>query len=452
MASETIISPSGKTDSRQALFEPFAARSSGPGWLLPLRKAAMARFAESGFPTTRDEDWRFTNVAPIQELAFKPAQKPPAAETLPAIRERSLLADLDALRLVFVDGLFVPELSDKRLNEAGVSVSNLQQAFWDDPAHLQRHLARYSQTDSNAFADLNAAYFADGAAIRLGRKATAERPIHLLFASGGFEEGRTASPRSLITVDQGASAVIIEEYLGWGEAAAWTNAVNEFAVGDGAQIEHIKVQNEPRRNFHTAATYACLGRACRFRSHSFAFGARLSRNNIRTKLDGEGLECVLNGLYLAKDKQLADHHLIVEHAQPHCQSHESFNGILDGHSRGVFHGRILVRPHAQKTDAKQSNKNLLLSEEATVNTKPQLEIYADDVKCTHGATIGQMDEEAIFYLRARGVPLPLARRMLVRAFAGEVVERIDHPAIRERLDEIAWRHWEEPPGKTSPIQ
>ena len=443
MASKAILFPEDKTDSRLALFERFAEQCPGPGWLLPMRKAAMARFAESGFPTTQDEDWRFTDVAPIQELAFKPVHEAPAdAESLSEIRKRSLLNGLDALCLVFVDGVFVPELSDNLAEDSGVYVANLQQAFLDIPDFLQKRLAQHSQSNPYAFAALNAAYFADGAVVQISRNTEAKRPIRLIFAASGFEEGRTASPRNLLVVESGASATIVEEYLGLGKSATWTNAVSEFAVDEGALVEHVKVQDESLGSFHTAGISARLGRVCRYRSHSFAFGARLSRNNIWAKLDGEGLECVLNGLYLLQGEQLADHHMVVEHAQPRCESHEYFNGILDGRSRGVFHGRILVRPQAQKTDAKQTNKNLLISEQAAVNTKPQLEIYADDVKCTHGATIGQMDEEAIFYLQARGIPLPAARRMLMRAFAEEIVERIEHKTLRDRLAQAVWNRFE----------
>lgn len=444
MASKAIILPEDKTDSRQALFEQFAEQCPGPGWLLPMRKAAMARFAESGFPSTQDEDWRFTNVAPIQKLAFKPVWEAPADAKSPLeeIRKRSLLDGLDALCIVFVDGVFVPELSDNLAADSGVYVANLQQAFLDDPSSLQKRLIQHSQANPYAFAALNAAYFADGAVVRISQNTAARRPVRLIFAANGFEEGRTASPRNLFVVERGASVTIVEEYLGLGKSATWTNAISEFAVGDNALVEHVKVQDESPCSFHTAGISARLGRDCRFRSHSFALGARLSRNNIQAKLDGEGLECVLNGLYLVQGEQLADHHMVVEHAQPRCESHEYFNGILDGRSRGVFHGRILVRPQAQKTDAKQTNKNLLLSEQAAVNTKPQLEIHADDVKCTHGATIGQMDEEALFYLQARGVPLSAARRMLMRAFAGEIVERIKHKALRDRLAQAAWKRFE----------
>jgi len=215
-------------------------------------------------------------------------------------------------------------------------------------------------------------------------------------------------------------------------------------------VEHCKFQDESVSAFHMAALHAHLGRSSNFISHSIATGARLSRNNIRTALMGEGLECILNGLYLTKGEQLADHHMVVEHARPHCASHEYYNGILDGRSKGVFHGRILVRQAAQKTDAKQTNKNLLLSDAATVDTKPQLEIYADDVKCTHGATIGQLNEESIFYLRARGIGAETARQMLIHAFAGEIIERIRHAPAREELDQLVWDRLEANPHLANP--
>ena len=221
--------------------------------------------------------------------------------------------------------------------------------------------------------------------------------------------------------------------------------MTELVLGKNAVVEHCKFQDESTNAFHLAALQAQLGRGCNLISHSIATGARLSRNNIRTALAGEGVECILNGLYLTHGDQLADHHMIVEHAQPHCNSHEYYNGILDGRSKGVFHGRILVRQAAQKTDAKQTNKNLLLSEEATVDTKPQLEIYADDVKCTHGATVGQLNEDSIFYLRARGIGVETARNMLIHAFAGEIIERVRHAEARQELDQLVWDRLEQNP-------
>jgi Fe-S cluster assembly protein SufD len=260
------------------------------------------------------------------------------------------------------------------------------------------------------------------------------------------EAGATASPRNLILVDKGGQATVIETYLSAvGEGSYLTNAVTEIAMEDDAVLEHCKFQNESLKAFHLAAIHSHLGRNCNLIAHSIATGARLSRNEIRTSLAGEGVECVLNGLYLTRDEQLADHHMIVEHAQPHCNSHEYYNGILDGRSKGVFHGRILVRQAAQKTDAKQTNKNLLLSDNATVDTKPQLEIYADDVKCTHGATVGQLNEESIFYLRSRGLDAERARRMLIHAFAGEIIQRIRQGAVRDELDRVVWDRLEASP-------
>ena len=231
---------------------------------------------------------------------------------------------------------------------------------------------------------------------------------------------------------------MLESYLSVGDSPHFTNPVTELTAGDNAVVEFVKYQNEAVDAFHIGMIAAHLGRASQVRIHSFALGAKLSRTNIRTQLAGEGLECILNGLYLTRGEQLADHHMIVEHAQPHCASHEYFNGILDDKSRGVFHGRILVREIAQKTDAKQTNKNLLLSDDATADTKPQLEIYADDVKCTHGATIGQLNAESIFYLRSRGIDTETARRMLIHAFAGEIIERVQCEAARDVLNQVVW--------------
>jgi Fe-S cluster assembly protein SufD len=267
--------------------------------------------------------------------------------------------------------------------------------------------------------------------------------VHLVHLNSRSAAPVTAHPRHLIMAGAGSKLTVIEHYAAGAGAQHVTNAVTELVLGEGAHVEHCKFQDESLSAYHIAAIHAVLGRHCNFTAHSFALGARLSRNNIRTVLGGEGIECILNGLYLTKDDQLADHHMIVEHAEPHCNSHEYFNGILDGRSRGVFHGRILVRPVAQKTDAKQTNKNLLLSDDAVVNTKPQLEIYADDVKCTHGATIGQLNDESVFYLRARGIGEERARRMLMHGFAGEIIERIKHEGVREELDALVWNRLEQ---------
>ncbi|MEY2428620.1 MAG: Fe-S cluster assembly protein SufD [Verrucomicrobiota bacterium] len=446
MVQTTQIPPERATDPQVTKFKRFEQGDKQPSWLFPLRKAGMARFAELGFPTLRDEDWRFTNVAPIAKLPFKPIFQAITESLTPGTVSRFTFGSLPANRLVFLNGHYSADLSSPGTHEPGIIVSSLASALDSHTSVVQKHLTRYAQTEKNAFAALNTAFFQDGAFIYIPSGKKLEIPIHLLFISTSKEQGATSHPRNLVIAERGGQAVILESYVSTNDSPYFTNAVTELVLGEGAVIEHCKFQDEAPSAFHVAAIHAQLGRGCDLISHSIATGAKLSRNNIRTVLAGEGVECVLNGLYLTKGDQLADHHMVVEHAQPHCNSHEYYNGILDGRSKGVFHGRILVRQAAQKTDAKQTNKNLLLSEDATADTKPQLEIYADDVKCTHGATIGQLNEESIFYLRARGIGSETARRMLIHAFAGEITDRIRHVAAREEMDKLVWDRLEANPG------
>jgi Fe-S cluster assembly protein SufD len=437
--------PTNPTDPRVEKFERLEKDAGQPAWVFPLRKAGIARFAEVGFPTLKDEDWRFTNVAPIVKLPFKPVVQPSANVLTREDLARLTFGSLTGPRLVFVNGHYASEISSPPASEGGVIAGSLAAALANDSGLLQNHFARYIQGADNAFAALNAAFFSDGGFVYVPAGKILEPPIHLLFVSTAKETGAAIHPRNLIILEKAARATVLESYLSLSDAAYFTNALTEIAVGEDAALEHCKFQDESPNAFHVAGTHARLGRGCNFLSHSIATGARLSRNDIRTVLAGEGIQCVLNGLYLTKGDQLSDHHMVVEHAQPHCSSHEYYNGILDDRSKGVFHGRILVRPAAQKTDAKQTNKNLLLSETATINTKPQLEIYADDVKCTHGATVGQLNEDSIFYLRARGLSADTARRMLIHAFAGEITERIRHAPAREELDRLLWGRLEANP-------
>ncbi len=415
-----------------------------PSWLSPLRRAGIARFAELGLPTLQDEDWRFTNLAPLAKLPLQPAAEAPEAAARAAL-ENDIFGHLPGARLVFVNGQYSASLSSVRGLPAGVRVSNLRAALVADSELIKKQFARQALTADNAFAALNQAFFTDGGFVHVPAGVSVAEPIQLVFIATAGQNGETIQPRNLILAGAGSRATVIESYLSADNTAYFTNAVTEIAAGDNAALEHVKFQDEAAAAFHLATIAGELGRASNVSVHSFALGAKLSRNNIRTKLAGEGLECILNGLYLTRDEQLADHHMIVEHAQPHCASHEYFNGILDDKSRGVFHGRILVREIAQKTDAKQTNKNLLLSDDATADTKPQLEIYADDVKCTHGATIGQLNEESIFYLRARGIGADNARRMLIHAFAGEIIARVQHDAVRAELDKLVWDRLEANP-------
>jgi Fe-S cluster assembly protein SufD len=426
-------------------FEWFEGHARQPAWVFPLRKAGMARFAELGYPTLRDEDWRFTNVAPIAKLPFRPALEAGTHEVTAADVADLVFGKIPARRLVFLNGHYAPHLSAPGPEQAGVVVTSLAAALARDAGLIERQLAAQGPGSNDAFSALNTAFFRDGAFIHLREGRALPEPIHLLFISTAKEPGTAIHPRNLIVAEKGSRLTVLESYVSVATASYFTNAVTELVVGEGAALEHCKFQDEASNAYHVAAIHARLGGGSNLVAHSLAAGARLARNNIRAALAGEGVECILNGLYLTRGEQLADHHMVVEHAQPHCRSHEYYNGILDGRSKGVFHGRILVRQAAQKTDAKQTNKNLLLSPDATIDTKPQLEIYADDVKCTHGATIGQLNDESIFYLRARGIGADTARRMLIHAFAGEIIERIRCAPAREELDKLVWDRLEQNP-------
>jgi len=438
-------------------FSQLESTSSQPKWLAPLRKAGIASFADQGFPTLHDEDWRFTNVTPIAKLNFQLAKEVSVNGAETKLIDESAFAKLSGHRLVFVNGFFCAKLSSIKPVASGVRIENLAAALGSGagilPAQnrleacstIEKHLGKYAHTANNTFAALNQAFFTDGAFIFVPAGVEVAEPVQLIYISSAKQNGETILPRNLVIAEANSKLTVVESYISTGNVAYFTNAVTEILAGDNAKVEHIKLQDEAVDAFHIATIAGEFGRASNVTVHSFALGAKLSRTNIRTKLAGEGLECILNGLYLTRGEQLADHHMIVEHAQPHCASHEYFNGILDDKSKGVFHGRIYVHPIAQKTDAKQTNKNLLLSDDATADTKPQLEIYADDVKCTHGATIGQLNDESIFYLRSRGIGTDTARQMLIHAFAGEIIERIKCEPAREVIDKLVWDRLEANP-------
>ena len=392
---------------------------------LPVEGEGRARVAELGFPTSRDEDWRFTSVKPITELNFI-AAKADATATL----DGCVFATIDGPQLVFINGHYSEGLSQIGALPAGVEVRPLSAG--DCPAPTEAE---------DAFAALNAAAAADGPFIRVADNVIFETPVRVYYLSTG-SEGATANVRGYIRAGMNSRLTVLESWSGT-EAGYFNNGVTELHAADNAQVEHVKFQDEHTGAFHVGALHTTMGRDARVAHHSLALGGRIARNNLRAHLNDTGIEAVLNGLYLPRAGQLIDHHMVVNHAQPHCDSHEYFNGILDDDARAVFHGRIHVHKGADKTDAKQTNKNLLLSDNATVNTKPQLEIYADDVKCTHGATIGQMNAEQIFYLRARGLDEEAARQLIMHAFAGEIVERIQCEAARDELDQLVWRRLEE---------
>ncbi|MCX6898431.1 MAG: Fe-S cluster assembly protein SufD [Verrucomicrobia bacterium] len=445
MTTTTQQSKPAPADNAQAHLAAFDTFEKGgarrfPAWVNELRRAGISRFTALGFPTRRLEDWKYTNVAPISQLPFKPAVNPMPVALSAADLARFAFAGLDGSRLVFVNGHFVPGLSAISKLSVGVKLGSLAAAMSSDGDIVKQHLGRYASATDHAFRALNVAFFADGAFIYVPKGVVVEEPIHLLFVAVAGEDGTAAHPRNLIVAEAGSRLKVVESYVSVGSAAGFTNAVTEIAVGEGANVEHCKFQDESLGAFHVATIQSSLARNSRFTSHSISVGAQIARHDINAVMTGEGVECVLNGLYVASGSQLVDHHMVVDHAQPRCASHEFFHGILGGKSRGVFNGKIFVRPGAQQTDAKQTNRNLLLTDDATVDTKPQLEIFADDVKCMHGATVGRLDEDAIFYLRSRGIPHNAARRMLTQAFASNILARIGIEPVRKQLDEFLQSH------------
>jgi Fe-S cluster assembly protein SufD len=411
-----------------------AVNGSGPQWLKSIREGARSRLGEINFPTTRHEEWRFTNVAPLLELPLHPAAQ--NGHQLSARDIEPIRFGMDGAYLVFVDGWFRADLSLLPPKGTGIEVDSLRNRLQTDAADLQKHLARHASVEGNFFTALNTAFFQDGAFISVAAGKAIEQPVQLLFVASSEKPGATAQTRNLILAGQGASLKVVETYVSLTGAAHVTNAVTELVLGAEANVEHCRIQNENQQAFHIATVQAVQEKDSRWLSHSISSGGRFARNQIQALLNALGAEAVLNGLYLGRDEQLVDHHTVVDHAMPHCESHEFYHGILTDRSHGIFNGKIFVRQDAQKTNAKQTNRNLVLSENAVIDTKPQLEIFADDVKCTHGATVGQLNEEALFYLRARGISADHARRMLIRAFAGDVVGRITIEPVRERLDAL----------------
>lgn len=419
----------------ESQFERIETAASGktPTWLMRIRKGAIARFLELGFPTTRREEWRFTNVSKIADGSFAPAGEDDSAITFAQI-EPFAIGDTGMHRLVFVNGRFAPALSTAGSAPDGVSVSSLAESLKNSDPALEPHLARFAKFDARPFVALNTALMQDGAFVLVARGKVIETPIHVLNVSTASQPGIVSYPRNLFVLESNSQATIVETYVGLGGATYFTNAVTEIAVKDNAVLDHYKIGQEGEGGLHIGMLGLVQHRSSTVTSHTVTLGGALVRNEMHIVLDGEGCESTLNGLYMVNGTQHVDNHLIVEHAKAHCNSREFFKGILDDHGKGIFTGRIIVREGAQKTDAKQTNQSLLLSNDAQVESNPQLEIYANDVRCTHGATIGQVDTEALFYLRSRGMSEATARSLLIYAFAHESIEHIRIDALRSRLD------------------
>jgi len=417
-------------------FEAFAGNggAEGPAWLPRVRRAAIDRFAAVGFPTTRDEEWRFTPVAPIAQTEFRPAG--PGAVTRAALGP-FLFGHAEWPRIVFVNGKFAPELSVLSTLPGGVRLDNLASALRTDGELLERHLTRHARPETTPFAALNTAFMRDGALVYVPPGIALEQPVHLLFVTSPDAGGTVAHPRNLVVVERGARASVVESYVSLADGARYfTNAVTEVVSGEDAWTEHTRIQRESERAYHVGLTHVDQARGSHYRSFTLAMGGAIARHNLHVRLNAPGIETLMYGLYLTRGEQVVDNHTAIYHDNPNCNSWEVYKGVLDDRSRAVFNGKVFVKPEGQKTDAKQTNRNLLLSSAAKVDTKPQLEIFADDVKCTHGATVGFLDPLGLFYLRSRGIPTQTARKILTYAFAAEVVDEVALAPVREELNRL----------------
>ena len=411
-------------------------RKADPAWVHDLRRAGIERFKTLGFPTLKEEEWRFTRTRPIAELDFRPAAAPASKVTEEDVVSRTF-DDSHCHRLVFVNGYANPALS-RLSKQRGVWMGPLSLALSERTDRVKNLLGQ--RVSEQRFAALNTAFWNEGVYLEVADSVVLEKPVHVVHITIPGATPAMTHPRLVVVADRSAELTIIESHIALDDAPYFTNAVTEMVCGDNSSVTHWKVQRESMRAFHIALQHATLGPHARFSTMSISMGGALVRNDIHTILDGEGIDARVDGLYLAGGRQHVDNHTYIRHAKPHCHSFELYKGILDGHSRGVFNGRIFVDPIAQKTDAKQENNCMLLSDDARINSNPQLEIFADDVKCTHGAAIGKHDEDAIFYLRSRGIPAIDARDLMVYAFASEVLERIGETALKLRLEDdlFAW--------------
>ena len=410
------------------------AQADDPSWIKELRQSGIASFASLGFPTTKNEEWKYTNVEPVVSRPFGLANG--EVRSLAAANVLSnAFVEVSAPRLVFLNGVYSPALSSIGDLPNGVRFTALSKLLKSSDAAPLSQMGRHANHRRNAFVALNTAFMAEGAVVMIPAGCRWPQPIYVVYASGANERPVVSHPRTLIMLGAGSEVSIVESYVSVNGGMYFSNAVTELIGEPDASAHHYRLQREGADAFHMGTLAASLGRGCHLTAHAITLSGALVRNDVHVSLDGEGAECVLNGLYLGADKQHIDNSTEIEHAKPRARSLELYKGILDGASHGVFNGKIIVHKDAQKSDARQTNKNLLLSGDAVVNTKPQLEIYADDVKCSHGSTIGQLDPDALFYLRSRGLGPDEARSLLSFAFASDIVGRIKVTPLRQRLDD-----------------
>ena len=417
-------------------FERFlsARKAHEPAWLQSIRETAFRRFTDLGMPTRKHEDWKYTPVSFYTDVPFAQAETPTQAPALADIEAQT--GALSGLRAIFVDGHFHSELSDLSATTEGVHIGSVADALKEDSSVLKQELQRHvDRNTGRVFEALNLAFFVDGLFVHAPKNTKLEQTLHVVNVSSGTKGASVQQPRNVFVAEQGAQLDIVESYIGLHDGLYWTNAVTEVDVADNAHVTHLRIQEEGKDGRHIASLHAHLSRASNSANHIVSFGGKAVRNDTEAVLSAENAECTLNGLYLSGDNQHVDNRTSLDHARPHCNSYQLYKGVLTEKGKGVFNGHILVRQAAQKTDAKQSNQALLLSDDAMIYSKPQLEIFADDVRCTHGATSGNLDPEGLFYLQSRGVHKDAAKALMTYAFANELLTQLSNEEIRERLEQ-----------------
>ena len=427
------------SESKQPYLEAFkeiraAGVLSGPAWLEKLRQGGIATFGGIGFPTLKNEDWKYTNVEPIAAQSYVQANGEAQSVGGTELFAQALV-ETDAPCLVFVNGIYVAALSRTGDLPTGLRLGSLADFIKQNDPVVARELGRHASTEQQHFVALNTAFIGEGAVVELAPGCRLERPVYLLFASTSMTRPVISHPRILLLLGAGSEAKIVESFVGVSGKTYFCNAVTELVGGADSVVEHFRLQQESDKGFHVGTLAANLARGCHLTAHAMTLSGSLVRNNVRVLLNGEDAECVLNGLYLGDGNQHIDNYTLIEHISPKASSLELYKGLLGGSAHGVFNGKIVVHKDAQKSNARQTNKNLLLSENAVIDSKPQLEIHADDVKCSHGSTIGQLDADALFYLRSRGLDPAAARSLLSFAFASDVVQRLGIENLRRRLDD-----------------
>ncbi|KAB2847235.1 MAG: Fe-S cluster assembly protein SufD [Melioribacteraceae bacterium] len=422
-------------------FKPFEEKLNGQSktFFHNYRKDALKKFAELEFPTTKNEEWKYTNVSPILKYNFNLAFNSDKPELTKEEIQKYLFDGFEYHLLVFVNGIFSKELSDIFELPEGAVVDSLNNVLKSKPELIKEHISKYSKID-NSFNALNSAFTVDGYVIYVPDGKIIEKPVQVLFLNGAEKDEILSLPRNIIITGSNSQVKVITNFYGYKKSTYLTNAVNEVYAGENSIVDLYKIQNENGSAFHIDKTDVYQLQKSVFSHYNFAFGGKLVRNDVNSVLGGEFTETNYYGIYLGNEKQHIDNHTFIDHAKPNCVSNELYKGILDDDSRGVFNGKIWVRPDAQKTNAYQSNKTILLSKNAKIDTKPQLEIYADDVKCSHGATIGRLDEQAYFYILSRGISPEYAKSMLIRAFANDVVEAVKIDELREQLNHMIFEH------------